>query len=124
MASEGKRTIRSYRDLKVWKDAMAFVLELYRATEHFPAEERFNLLEQLRRAAVSIPANIAEGQGRSRKVFARHLDIALGSTAEVDTLLELALQLGYLPQEIYLQLHTKLMEIRKMLFGLHRSVLH
>ena len=89
-------SLRSYRDLDVWNMAMEFVEQIYHMTQTFPDTERFHMVDQLRRAVTSIPTNIAEGHGRSAKIFARHLDIALGSAAEADTLLELAHRLGYL----------------------------
>ncbi len=117
-----KPMARSYRDLEVWQRAMELVLELYKATETFPAEERFNLTEQIRRAAVSIPTNIAEGHGRGHRIFARHLNIAIGSAAEVDTLLELAHRLGYLPQARYQGLTDAVTRIRMMLFRLYKAI--
>ena len=115
-------TILSHRDLEVWQRAMQFVLEVYEATERFPKSERFNLTDQLRRAVVSIPANIAEGHGSSTGNFARYLDIALGSAAEVDTLLELAHRLNYLQLDHYRALAEELSHIRQMLFALRRAV--
>ena len=113
---------RSYRDLQVWTRAMQLALKIYRLTDEFPAGARFNLTDQLRRAVISIPTNIAEGHGRGPKMFRHYLDIALGSTAEVDTLLELAHQLGFLSAAHYSPLAQEVMEIRKMLFGLRRSI--
>src|SRR5689334_9051902 len=87
----------SFRDLKVWRDAMSLVEDVYRLSRNFPADERFGLTSQLRRAAVSIPSNIAEGGRRKRrKAHLNHLDIALGSQAEVDVQLEIARRLSYL----------------------------
>jgi len=115
--------MRSHRDLEVWRRAMALVRQVYRASEGFPARERANLQSQLRRAVISIPANIAEGHGRrSDGAFARHLDIALGSAAEVDTLLQLAVDLGYLPAEAHQALSAELTIIVKMLHSLYRKV--
>ena len=115
--------MRSHRDLEVWQRAMRFVQGVYAATERFPRHERGNLQSQLRRAAVSIPANIAEGHGRRTDgIFARHLDIALGSAAEVDTLLQLALDLGYLSADNHTQLTEELTIITKMLHVLYRRV--
>ncbi len=83
--------MRSHRDLEVWRRSMALVRRVYEVSADFPPRERGNLQQQLRRAVIAIPANIAEGHGRrSDGAFARHLDIALGSAAEVDTLLQLA----------------------------------
>jgi four helix bundle protein len=77
---------RSYRDLDVWKLAIFFVKKVYQVTNNFPASEKFGLIKQIRRAAVSIPSNIAEGQGRnSTKEFKQFLAISLGSLATLET---------------------------------------
>jgi four helix bundle protein len=90
-------TARTYRDLEVWQKAMELVTAIYQATRTFPAHEQYGLTNQLRRAAVSIPSNIAEGQGRrTTQEFLHRLAIARGSLAEVDTQIEIALRLGYL----------------------------
>jgi four helix bundle protein len=115
--------IKSYRDLTVWQRSKAFAVEIYRVTKSFPREERYSLTDQIRRAAVSVPSNIAEGHIRqSDKVFANHLDVALGSSAELDTQLEIALDVGYLKPEIYKTLVAELQEIMKMLRGLLKAV--
>ncbi len=115
--------VRNYRDLEVWRRAKTLAIEIYRITENFPTRERYNLIDQIRRSAVSIPANIAEGHIRqSDRVFARHLDIALGSAAELATELEIAMEVGYLSHEAYSSLRTELQEIIRMLFGLHATV--
>jgi four helix bundle protein len=115
--------IKSYRDLTVWQRAKAFAVEIYRATESFPHREQYSLTDQIRRAAVSIPSNVAEGHiKRSDKVFANHLDIALGSAAELDTQLEIALEVSYLKPETYKSLVAELQEIMKMLRGLLKTV--
>jgi four helix bundle protein len=88
--------IQTYRDLKVWQLAMDIVTDIYRLSSAFPKEERFALTNQLQRAAVSIPSNIAEGYGRqSTNDYLRFLKIARGSTFEVQTQLEIACALGY-----------------------------
>jgi four helix bundle protein len=88
--------IRSYRDLDAWKLSMQLVKECYRVTARFPRTEQFGLSQQLQRAAVSIPSNIAEGNGsRRRQLYAYHLNIALGSLAEVETQLALAVELEF-----------------------------
>ena len=85
-----------YRDLRVWNKAIALVLDVYRITEKFPHSERFGLTTQLRRAAVSVPSNIAEGHSRAtRGEYKTFLSIARGSVAEVEVQLTLAEQLGY-----------------------------
>ena len=115
----GNVKVKSYRDLKVWQRAKAFAAEIYRVTEPFPRREQYGLTDQIRRAAVSIPSNIAEGHiRRSDKVFANHLDIALGSAAELGTQLEIALEVGYLNAQTRQALAAELEEITKILFGL------
>lgn len=114
---------RSYRDLEVWRRSKAFVVEIYRVTKNFPPEERYGLIDQMRRAAVSIPSNIAEGHIKgSDKAFAFHLNVALGSAAELDTQLEIALDVDYLQSEMYQKLATELQEVMKMLRGLLKVV--
>ena len=126
MASEGRSQvaeIKSYRDLLVWQKAMDLVTEVYRVTKEFPKEERFGLTEQIRRAAVSLPANIAEGQGRRhRREFRNFLSIALGSLAELETHLEIARRLGYLTLEAYEALLCQTQELGRMVNGLLRSL--
>lgn len=115
--------VKSYRDLQVWRRANALAVEVYRVTDSFPRHELYGLTEQIRRAAVSIPSNIAEGHVRqSDRVFANHLDMALGSAAELSTQLEIALEIGYLCQGAHQTLQAELQEITKMLFGLHATV--
>jgi len=94
-----KSKINSYRDLLVWQKGMALGKQVYRMTEAFPDHERFGLMAQMRRAAVSLPSNIAEGQARQgRKEFIQFLSHAGGSLAELDTQLALAADLGYCGQ--------------------------
>ena len=110
-----------FRDLVVWQKAVAFVTEVYRATQSFPTDERFGLTSQIRRAAVSIPSNIAEGQGRlTRGEFRQFLGHAKGSLCEVETQLIIAQNLGYLsdPQSLLAQLH----EVARLLNGLLSSL--
>ncbi len=92
----------NYKDLMVWRESIEFVPEIYRLLVQYPPHEKFALCDQIRRAAVSVPANIAEGQGRSyRRAFYHHLCIAKGSLAELHTLLIVSEQLGYLtPMEL------------------------
>jgi len=88
--------IRSFRDLRVWRQGVDLVEEIYRISETFTKHETYGLASQMRRAAVSVPANIAEGHIRKQtKAFLNHLSIALGSLAELQTELEIALRLGY-----------------------------
>lgn len=113
----------SFRDLKVWQQAMAPVEEVYRVTARFPREERFGLTAQIRRAAVSIPSNIGEGRRRKRqRVYLHFLDIALGSQGEVEVQLEIALRLGFLAAQDYQHLANRTAEIGRMLNGLIESM--
>jgi four helix bundle protein len=89
----------SYRELEAWQLAMALVEQVYAATAQYPADERFGLTMQTRRASVSVPSNLAEGQARPRGAFLNHLTIALGSLAELETLVLLAQRLRYLPPD-------------------------
>jgi len=90
------RSKRKHHDLLVWQEAMAFVRDIYRATDGFPGHEVYGLTSQMRRAAVSVPSNIAEGAGRtSRAEFLRFLSIARGSLCELETQVLLAEDLGY-----------------------------
>ena len=95
--------IRSYRDLEVYQRAYQLALTVHKATQTFPASERYELGQQLRRAATSVPANIAEGYGRhsSDEEFRYYLRIAMGSANEVAVLLDMAHDVGILPREVH-----------------------
>jgi len=109
--------IKGHRDLNVWKKSLDLVEELYKCTRDFPKEESYSLTSQIRRSAISIPSNIAEGAARnSKKEFIQFLYIALGSTAELETQLIISGRLGYLKEST--EFRTKLDEIKKMLLGL------
>lgn len=111
-----------YQDLQVWKLAMRFALDVYKETKRLPSDERYGLTSQLRRAAVSIPSNIAEGHGRdSRGELARFGNIALGSLAEVETQLLISRELGYLQRDTTQSLLAQAERIGRMLKGLVRS---
>lgn len=112
-----------YRDLVVWQKAMDFVTNIYRSTEQFPKSELFALSNQLRRAVVSVPSNIAEGQGRaSDKEFGHHLSIAYGSLMEAETQLQIASNLGYIDEAEVEQLLAGAAEIGRMINGLSKSI--
>jgi four helix bundle protein len=114
---------RSYKDLVAWQRAMDLVTTTYRATAGFPKDELFGLTSQLRRAAVSIPSNIAEGQGRlSTKEFRYFLGQARGSLMEVETQAQIAENLGYLPKEQTAALLKSCAEVGRILNGLLASV--
>lgn len=115
--------MRPHESLDVWKNAIDFVLSIYKETEALPKDERFGLTSQMRRAAVSIPANIAEGAARkSTKEFANFLSIAQGSASEVETELLIAHRLGYIAEGPYLRLRGEIDKISRMITGLHRHV--
>ena len=112
-----------YSELIVWQKAMDLVTELYTLTGAFPQIERFGLVAQLQRAAVSVPANIAEGHGRkSTGAYLNHISIANGSLMEVETLVQVASRLGYLTQDQDKDVLQRADEIGKMLSGLQRSL--
>lgn len=115
--------MRSYRELVVWQRSMELVREIYALTASFPKEERFGLTVQMRRAAVSIPSNIAEGFVRKNtKEFIQFLLIAFGSAAELETQLEIAEMLGYLKKNDVKPTPQKLIEVLKMLNALQRNL--
>ena len=114
--------MKGFRNLHVWTKSHQLTLDIYKATQQFPKEELFGLVSQLRRASTSIPTNIAEGSGRkSEKEFIQFLSIALGSANEVDYLIELSKDLGFISQEVWTQLDQEINEIQSMLFVLIRN---
>lgn len=115
--------MQDFRKLRVWKDAHSLTLDLYKATRSFPKEELYGLTSQIRKAAASVPANIAEGCGRaSNRDFARFLRIARGSANEVDYLLELSKDLEYLDPAIFAKFSKRIEDIKRMLYGLISKV--
>ena len=115
--------MRPHEKLDVWRKAIDFVVTVYKVTETFPKEERFGLTAQLRRAVVSVPANIAEGAARtSNKEFEYFLSNAQGSASEVETELLIAHRLNYLTEANYLSLRATQDDLGKMLNGLTRHV--
>ncbi len=114
-----KQVVRNYRDLVVWQKAMSLVEEIYALTRQFPADERFGLVAQLRRAAVSVPSNLAEGQARkSTREFVQFISHAEGSLAEVDTQLTLSQRLAFCQERETEPIFSHVEEIRKMLASL------
>lgn len=109
----------NHKDLDVWKEGVNFVKLIYKITSNFPDTEKFGLITQIRRAAVSVPANISEGAARqSDKELIHFLYISLGSIAEIETLLIISLDLNYLEQEKFDALLISQQKIRSMLLGL------
>ena len=115
--------IKGYRDLVVWQRAMDLVTETYRLTASFPRDERYGLVQQLNRAAVSIPSNVAEGHGRDHLGdYLHQLSVANGSLMELETQLMIAGRLGYLSRESEERILTHAGEVGRMLSGLARAL--
>ena len=113
----------SYKDLVAWQKAMELVTEIYRATKEFPREEVYGLTSQLRRATISIPSNIAEGQGRlTRGEFVQFLGYARGSLLEMETQMLIAGNLGYLSEQQVNRLFELSTEVGRILNGLLASI--
>lgn len=109
----------THKDLEVWQKAIAFVTDIYTQTANFPKEEMYGLVSQVRRSAVSVPSNIAEGAARqSNKEYIQFLYIALGSLMELDTQLIIAKNINFISEESLIELQLKMEEIGKMLNGL------
>ncbi len=115
--------VKSYRDLIVWQKAMAVVKQIYRLAGSFPAHERYGLADQMRRSAVSIPSNIAEGQARQHTAeFRQFLYVALGSLAELETQTLIAHDVAYLTTEQSREIEALMVKIRRMIHGLIRQL--
>jgi len=112
---------KPHKKLDLWRAAMELAVTIYQVTDSFPREERYGLIDQVRRASSSVPSNIAEGAARqTRKEFINYLHMAQGSLSELDTHLELARRLGYLVQDSWAALDEQVERIDKMLSGLIR----
>jgi four helix bundle protein len=115
--------MKPHKNLNAWIKSFEFVKEVYVVTQSFPAEERYGLVSQIKRASVSVPVNIAEGAARkSNKEFIQFLHIALGSVTELDTLLLLSFELSFISQEQLNILIEKLDLIGKLIYGLIKSI--
>ena len=109
--------MRKYKDLKFWQRSVNLATQVYSITSQFPAEERFGLISQMRRAAVSVSSNIAEGAGRtSDKEYKHFLDIAYGSLYELQTQLIISNNLDYVKSDICKAIEDEIIEIQKMIF--------
>ncbi len=117
------RKVRSYRDLEVWKKSIELVEQIYRATQPFPKREIYGIVKQMRRASVSIPSNIAEGQGRrTTGDFIRFISNAEGSLCELDTQLIISMRLRFAQKRDLLHVFRSMVEIRRMLSALRKSL--
>ena len=110
--------MHNIKKLDIWMKSIDLVSEIYRITNTFPGIERFGLISQMQRSAVSIPSNIAEGSAKSsNKDFGRFLEISIGSSFELETELLLGFNLNYIDSDIYNDLQSKISEIQKMIIG-------
>lgn len=117
--------VRTYRDLVVWQKAYDLSLAVYRATRDFPKDEVYGLRSQMRRAAISIPSNIAEGYGRRTTAeYTRSLNIAYGSNCELETQLSLAADLNFIERTVAGKLAQQTAEVERMLTALRRALAH
>ncbi|MEQ1789195.1 MAG: four helix bundle protein [Rickettsiales bacterium] len=116
-------SIKNYRDLEVWQKSISLVTHIYKLTATFPKEELYGLSSQIRRAAISVPSNIAEGNSRrTTKDFMRFLDIAYASVAEVETQIYISNNLGYTTEKQVSSILDDYSEVGKMLNGLLSSL--
>ena len=115
--------MKTHKDLDVWKFSIDLVVKVYELTSTFPKEEKYGIIQQMRRSAVSIPSNIAEGAGRtSTKEFANFISISLGSLSELETQLIISQKLSFLNSISFENITNDLIQIRKMLLGLKKSL--
>ncbi|MBL8851920.1 MAG: four helix bundle protein [Planctomycetaceae bacterium] len=116
-------TVSSHRDLIAWQKAVHLVKRCYQVSSRFPSDERFGLTQQFRRAAVSVPSNIAEGKGRGTPAeFQRFLSIATGSLTELDTQLVIANELGFIDEGALSELENDIAEVGRIITGLRKSL--
>lgn len=115
--------VQNFRDLRVWQAGMDLVETIYRLTQAFPADERFGLTSQIRRAAVSVPSNIAEGHAREHTAeYLHHISIAQGSLAEVQTQSEISRRLGYVSVEQAQAVEQQTVALSKQLYALRNAL--
>lgn len=115
--------MHKFKDLKVWEKSVELSVLIYEVTNDFPTDERFGLVSQMRRSAVSVSSNIAEGAGRNTlKDFSHFLNISQGSAFELETQLEISKRLSFIDVQRYDSCVNKIQEIQNMIFGLRRSL--
>ncbi|MFY0651560.1 MAG: four helix bundle protein [Cyclobacteriaceae bacterium] len=116
-------TRHNFRQLKIWRTGLDIAKDVYTIVEFFPPAEKYGLTSQIKRSAVSVPSNIAEGASRkSTKEFQHYLDISIGSLFELETQLTLSYELGFIDQKTYSKIETKLVELQKMIYGFSKSL--
>jgi four helix bundle protein len=114
---------KPHHQLQVWKKAIEFVKMVYQITNEFPEEEKFGLVSQMRRSAISIASNISEGAGRNnKKEFNQFLGIAQGSSSELETQIIISRELGFMKEKLAVELIIELDSISKMIIGLQRAI--
>jgi four helix bundle protein len=115
--------MHNFRKMKIWEDARKLVSGIYTLTQKIPASERYGLISQIQRAAISIPANIAEGSGRTgNKEFCRFLDIAIGSALELETLIIIAGDLGFISEEETIAYTKQISDLDKMILSFKQQL--
>jgi len=123
VAEAQRHKVKTYRDLLVWQKSMQLVTKIYLSTKSLPKEEVYGLISQIRRSCISIPSNIAEGYGRnSTNDYIRFLQIASGSLYELQTQLEICLNLNYLSKKSFEEIFEQSREIERMLSSLIRKL--
>jgi four helix bundle protein len=114
---------RPHKKMDVWKNSMELAAEIYKVTKNFPKEELYGLTSQLRRAAVSVPSNLAEGAARTGpREFLQFITIAQGSLSEIDTQIELSNMLNFIDNKTFNDIQKRLIRVSKQLYGLKRSI--
>jgi len=117
------KIMHNFKELIVWQKSRCLVNDIYKLTQKFPVDEKFGLTQQIRRAAVSIPSNIAEGSGRgTNNDFLHFIDIANGSAFEVETQLYLALDLEYISQSEFEDIAKKLLDVERLIYNFKKSL--
>ena len=113
----------NFRHLEIWKRALKLSVEIYKVTQEFPTEEKFALTSQMRRAAVSVHSNIAEGSGRSSNLdFSKFLHYAIGSLYEIESQIIYAKEIDYINKSLYLNMQKEIIEIQKMISSFERKL--
>ena len=113
----------NFRQLKIWKEGISLVKSIYLETKNFPSEEKFNLISQIRRAAVSVPSNIAEGTSRSsNKAFRHFLEISLGSLFELENQLIISNELKFIDNDSFNKIESQIIELQKMISGFSKTL--
>jgi four helix bundle protein len=116
------RKRHNYKNLKIWVLGMDIVNDVFELLTEFPNEEKFGLTSQISRCSVSIPSNIAEGSSRTEKSFSHYIDIALGSSFELETQPLIALKRNYIKKDKFEEIENKLIEFQKMTMGFQKSL--